>query len=117
MVTHALVDNSLFYYRAIVQSVYDADTIRADIDFGFGHWSHNIPLRLHGINAPEVRGKEKKKGRISRDALRARIGNDQIIVRTHKSGKYGRYLAEIWHNGVNINEWLVEQGYAEYKEY
>ena len=36
-------------------------------------------------------------------------------------GKYGRYLADIWleedGSWVNINDLMVQQGHAEYKEY
>ena len=47
----------------------------------------------------------------------------EVIIETIKDqrGKYGRYLAEIWlpenDRFVNINDQLVAQGHAEYKEY
>ena len=47
------------------------------------------------------------------------ILNKKVIVETikDKKGKYGRYLAEIFLDDVNINDWLVINGYAEYKDY
>ena len=51
------------------------------------------------------------------------ILDKEIIIGTFKDkkGKYGRYLGEIWlpHEGeiINVNDLLVKQGYAEYKEY
>ena len=34
-----------------------------------------------------------------------------------KKGKYGRYIAEVIYEGDNINDWLVTEGLAEYKNY
>ncbi|HFD87662.1 MAG TPA: hypothetical protein ENJ35_08300, partial [Gammaproteobacteria bacterium] len=34
-----------------------------------------------------------------------------------KKGKYGRYIAEILLDGININDALVSNGYAQYRDY
>ena len=39
--------------------VYDGDTVRLDIDCGFGIWKCNTVSRLYGINTPEMRGESK----------------------------------------------------------
>lgn len=105
----------LYAYKAEVTEVYDGDTITADVDLGFNTWRRDEKLRLFGIDAPEVRGEERPQGLISRDALRAKILGKDVIVCTikDKTGKYGRYLAEIYLDGTNINAWLVENNYAE----
>ncbi len=116
-------DAELYHYVAQVQSVYDGDTCRVDIDLGLGIWLRDEKLRLARINAPEVTGESKALGIASRDALRELILGKEIIIETikDKRGKYGRYLAEIWleERGayVNINDELVRLGQAEYKEY
>jgi len=116
-------DAELYHYTAHVLSVYDGDTCRVDIDLGLGIWIRNEKLRLARINAPELTGDTKVAGMASRDALRELIDGKEIIIETIKDqrGKYGRYLAEIWleQNGgfININDELVAQGHAEYKEY
>lgn len=114
------VEKDLYHYRATIKSVYDADTIRVDWDLGAGILLKNEPLRLYGINAPEMRGDEREQGLISRDALRAKIpAGAEVIIKTvqDKKGKYGRYLAEIYLDDLNINKWLVDDGYAVYKDY
>jgi micrococcal nuclease len=96
--------------------VYDGDTIRVDIDLGLGVWLRNQTLRLYGINAPEVAGKEKEQGIEARDWLRAWLWNDrQVLLRTHKDskGKYGRWLAEVFIDNWNINEKMLQLGLAE----
>ena len=116
-------DAELYHYNALVRSVYDGDTCRVDIDLGLGIWIRNEKLRLVRINAPELTGDTKAVGIASRDALREMIDGKEVIIETIKDqrGKYGRYLAEIWlpeNDGfVNINDQLVAQGFAEYKEY
>ncbi len=116
----ASMKNNLHYYQAIVVSVYDGDTVRAHIDFGFGLWGHNQPLRLLRINTPEIRGgtaETKAAGIKARDRLRELVLGKEVIIRTFKSGKYGRYLAEIYLDGLNINDQMVEEGLAVYKVY
>ena len=75
----------MFEYKAIVTAVYDADTITVDIDLGFHIWSRGEKIRLFGINAPEVRGIERPQGLKSRDWLRERILDKEIVLKTHKS--------------------------------
>lgn len=115
---------SLYHYKAVVKKVYDGDTCTVDIDLGLGTWIHREKLRLYRINAPEVRGPERPKGLRSRDFLRNKILGKEVVLETSKDkkGKYGRYLADIWlkddsGNWININDLLVQQGYAVYKDY
>jgi micrococcal nuclease len=104
---------TLYEYRAIIRTCYDGDTVRADIDLGFGIWKFNEPLRLFGINAPEMRNETIIAGRMSRDRLRQRIQGRTVFIRTHKDArdKFGRYLVEIW-DPEHVNQWMVEQGLA-----
>lgn len=105
----------MYEYNARVVSVYDGDTVRADVDVGFSFVSKNMQLRLFGINAPEMTGTTKVQGTRSRDALREMVLNINVVVRTYRdrTEKYGRYLATILLlDGTNVNEWLVDQGYA-----
>ena len=104
----------MFEYSAIITKVYDGDTVTADIDLGFGIWTKKQKLRLSNINAPEVRGANKLAGINSRDALRGKILGKKVIVKTKKDkkGKYGRWIAEVWIDNLNVNNWLVKNGYA-----
>ncbi len=110
--------NNLYFYRAIVVSVYDGDTCRVDLDLGFGIWKKREKIRLARMNAPELKGSTLTAGRQSRDTLRHFILNQHIILETIKDrkGKYGRYLGEIWlkKNGqwLNINDEMVKLGMA-----
>jgi micrococcal nuclease len=125
----------MYEYKAFVTKVYDGDTITVDIELGFGIVTRKQKIRLADINTPEVRGEEREAGLISRDVLREKILHKNIIITTFKDkkGKYGRYIGIIYleefqltegdevvagvTNKVNINNWLVENNYAEYKVY
>jgi len=113
----------LYHYLAKVVSVYDGDTCTVDIDVGLRTWIHEEKLRLTRINAPELIGAQRPAGLASRDFLKSLIENKEIYIRTIKDRqeKYGRYLVEIFvqQNGawVNVNDLMVQNGHAEYKEY
>lgn len=118
------MNDTLYTYKALVISVYDGDTCTVDIDLGLKTWIHHEKIRLARINAPEVRGEEKEDGLRARDFLRALIEGREVLIKTirDKKGKYGRYLGEIFlqdrnQHWVNVNDMLVAEGFAEYKEY
>lgn len=104
----------MYVYNATIVAVYDGDTVRANIDLGFSIHTHSVQLRLQGINAPEMRGDSAAAGLLARDALRTMVLGKAVTINTFKDKqeKYGRYLAEIFCDGVNVNEWLVSNGYA-----
>ena len=107
---------TMYHYKAYIKAVYDGDTVTAVVDLGFLHYQE-MKLRLYGIDTPEMRGPEKEQGKIVRDIVRDLILGKEVEIHTRKDkqGKYGRYLATIISEGVNINDWLVENGHA--KEY
>jgi micrococcal nuclease len=103
-----------YTYKAFVTSVYDGDTITVDIDLGMNTWKNNVKLRLARIDTPEVRGDSREQGLIVRDHVRNLLLDQQIEIKTikDKTGKYGRYIAEVFVGDENINDYLVEQGLA-----
>ena len=112
----------MYEYRAKVISVYDADTMRVDIDLGFGVWLKNQSLRWLGIDAWEVRGEEREDGLVARDRVRELILDKEVILKTYKDskGKYGRWLAEVYTSSTVLLEWensinqqLINEGHAE----
>lgn len=114
------------FENVVCTRVVDGDTIDCLIDFGFG-LTQTHRFRLNRINAPETRGEERTDGLISKSWLITKIEGKQVIIESHKKGKYGRYLAEVFlpqpdvsSNPIgymNINDQMVESGMAEYKEY
>ena len=119
----------MYTYKLDITSIYDGDTLNGVVDLGF-NIRMDIKVRLARINTPEIRTKdldEKARGYAARDFLRELVKNHlekggHFLVQTTKKGKYGRWVAELlydinWHSPKNINDMLVEEGHAEYKEY
>jgi endonuclease YncB( thermonuclease family) len=112
-----------YTYMAKVVRVIDGDTIEADIDLGFHTWRRGERLRLARINAPEPKGGTRQKGLESAQWLRERIQGKWVVIRTiadrkgeDMKGSFGRYLVEIFEDGRNLNDLLVRNGHAEYRQ-
>ncbi|NNM22882.1 MAG: thermonuclease family protein [Flavobacteriaceae bacterium] len=104
----------MYNYKAHIKAVYDGDTVTAVVDLGFLHYQE-MKLRLYGIDTPELRGPEREQGLIVRDILREMILDKEVEIHSYKDkqGKYGRYLATIILDGLNVNQWLVDNGHAQ----
>ena len=109
----------MYKYNAKVVNVVDGDTVDLVVDLGF-HIQIKERFRLHGVNAPESRTKdkqEKKKGLQAKKFVIDRIDQKEVQVDIIKgTGKYGRYLAKIYYKIDNywmcINDDLLSYGYA-----
>lgn len=115
------LEKQLYAYNARVASVYDGDTLRLDVDLGFSQWNMAVPIRLAGLDAPEIRGVERPQGEASRDWLIAQIPpGTWVILKTEKDRnhrdkqeKYGRYLGVIQTvDGVVLNDVMIDEGFA-----
>ena len=105
----------MYHYKATLNRIIDGDTIDVNIDLGFDV-KIKQRVRLYGINTPEVRTKdlkEKEKGIEATEYLK-KILPRTFIIQTilNKRGKYGRVLGIIWVKEENINERMVNEGYA-----
>lgn len=99
-----------------VIKVYDGDTITIASTINMPNSPlYRFSIRLHGIDAPEIRGKsqeEKEAAIISRDKL-ANLVLHQIVTLKHRgTEKYGRVLADVYLNSLHINEWLLQNKLA-----
>ena len=118
-------------YKATITRVIDGDTLEAtiyDSPFFGVMQSTNETLRLARIDAPEVRGVEKKYGLESEEALKELVTvinkcGHIVEVEAEETDSFGRYIAEVWfklkvnNHFTNLSTWMVDCGLAEYKEY
>ncbi len=99
-----------------IVSVYDADTFRVNISGWPAVVGQNVPVRVNGVDAPEIRGKcdsEKQMARQARDfTLNALKSAAAIELRNIRRGKYFRLLADVYVGGVNLSQLLIDNGYA-----
>tara|TARA_A100001015_G_scaffold311334_1_gene414410 strand:+ start:1286 stop:1786 length:501 start_codon:yes stop_codon:yes gene_type:complete len=106
--------------------IIDGDTININ----------NKKIRLHGIDAPELKQKCKKDylklsfyiglnfekeyfcGRTAKVKLKEKINKAKIKCISSGKDKYKRFLATCYKGKINLNKWLVKNGYAvAYKKY
>lgn len=109
----------VFEYQAKVVRVVDGDTVEVDLhkDVGFGlRLDIRKTVRLLGINAPESEGATAKEGLASKALLATLLSpGTEVIMRTEKpdpKDKFGRFLAVIWLDGLNMNEHMIVAGAA-----
>ena len=67
---------------------------------------------MNGINAPEVRGAERKKGLKTKlflgHAIEKAFLSQQLLIESHRDqGKYGRWLITVWDGDINLNELII----------
>jgi micrococcal nuclease len=118
------VKGPAYQYRAKFVRNWDGDTVRLDISLGFGVWLHNQVIRIKDIDAPERRGDTYKEAMDSqRSVEQTLLDADDIVIETYKdkTGKYGRWIADIWFREgdrwLNLGDELVDHGLAVRKEY
>lgn len=107
----------MYTYKAIVNRIFDGDTINVDIDLGFGVMLKDQSLRFLGLDTPEIRGEERPQGLISRNFVVERIPVGSYITITtvkDRKEKFGRYLATVFYGDdmKNLNEELLQNGMA-----
>ena len=103
--------------------IIDGDTIKIN----------SKKIRLHGIDAPEFMQKCKKPyltiifftftkdypcGKISTQKLQKKINNKVITCKILDIDRYKRLIGECYKRNLNLNSWLVSNGYAvAYRKY
>jgi len=107
------------YGTAIVSkviSVYDGDTFRVNIDSLPPIVGKNIRIRLNGLDTPEIQGKcqyEKDLALKARDFVRNKLANAKEIKLTKlQRGKYFRVVADVYLDGVSLEQELLENKLA-----
>jgi len=99
-----------------VIKVYDGDTITIASKMPFPDSPiYKFPVRLLGIDCPEIKGStesEKALAKTARDALSARINGKIVTLKNVTTEKYGRLLADVYIDGENMNHWMLANNYA-----
>ena len=107
-------------YGSVVVSkiikVYDGDTFRCDIKDYPPIVGQNMPIRINGIDCPEMReeNKEIKLLAVKAKYLTAReLENGKIIeLKNMKRGKYFRIVADVVIDGNDLGSMLIREGLA-----
>ena len=122
-----LISNSLFALEiAGTPKIIDGDTLHIN----------EYKIRFEGIDAPEIKQQCKRDylkvssiigftlrknyycGITSKKKLEEKIKNSKIKCISLSKDRYKRYLATCYKDKINLNKWMVRNGYAvAYKRY
>ena len=88
-----------------IQSCYDGDTCTT---------TDGEKIRLACIDTPELRGKKADPipGKAARDYLNDLVAGSTVTIRRITEDRYARTVAEVSKGPMNIQEHLVEKGFA-----
>jgi len=103
----------MYEYGCKVTRVVDGDTVDVILDLGFSIL-HKCRVRLYGIDTPESRNRdkdEKVRGKLAAKFLQDAISNgENVILQTQlkdSKGKFGRVLASVIVDGINVNQQMI----------
>ena len=107
----ALAPPALAQTTITIDRCYDGDTCTS---------TKGEKIRLACIDTPELRGKRADPipAKAARDYLNGLVAGEEVSIRRITKDRYGRTVAELSKDGVNIQERLVDKGFASvYKRY
>jgi len=108
-----------YKYKADVYRVVDGDTFYASVDLGFTV-SVDVKFRLAGIDTSEIfrpkSEEERTHGLLAKDRVSELILNKRIIVISHKTGKYGRWIGEVILDDTTLTQILIDEGFEKLKQ-
>lgn len=93
-------------YPATVAEITDGDTVKLNIDLGFGVSMNRVPIRLAGVFAPE-RGKPGAAEATARLKELMPPG-DPVLLRPvmsivgREQMSFARYVGRVWHHGTDV---------------
>ena len=102
--------------RGKVIKVYDGDTITIASKLPYKSSEiYRFSVRLRGIDSPEIKSKspvEKELAMNSKMSLSNVILGQMVDLKNVSTEKYGRILADVYVDHVNINKWMLENKLA-----
>ncbi len=111
----------MYTYKAKLIRIIDGDTMEVSIDLGF-KINVNKKIRLARIDTPEVfrpqSEDERIHGYLAIDFVKSIFRrNESFTIKTHKQGKYGRWITEVLLNEGNLTDILFENNFQKKENY
>lgn len=103
-----------YIYNARIINVVDGDTVDMLVDLGF-HTYIKDRFRLSGINTAEMNSTDAVERKLAQDAKEWMMSflNKDVVIKSMKKDKYGRYLAYIYKDSeISLNDQMLSLGLA-----
>lgn len=104
----------MYTYNAKITNIVDGDTVDAIVDVGF-RIHMTIRFRLNRIDTEEMHDANIEKRNLAIEAkefLKTTLLDKDVVIQTKKSDAFGRWLAEVVCDNVNVNDVLLEKKLA-----
>ena len=104
----------MYEYSATIVHVIDGDGCWVEAQLGF-YMTVRMPLRILGVNAPEIVGPDRGNGLLAKAFLETilPVGCAVTIKTAKPKDKFGRWLGSITlSDGRDVGTILVESGHA-----
>lgn len=98
-----------------VVSVYDGDTFHVNIWYWPVIIGKNMPIRVNGVDTPEIRGKcdaEKLKALDAKRFTVAFLASGKVQLRNLRRGKYFRIISDVYVGDRSLATELIHAGLA-----
>lgn len=108
-------DTSQNFNKVSLVSVYDGDTIRVHLACKYGVFCKTIPIRVRGVDCPEIRGGSAETAALAKKAkafTKEFLSSGKILLRNCGRDKYFRLLCDVKVNGQSLGEELIKAGHA-----
>ena len=99
----------LNFSSILIESCYDGDTCTT---------INGEKIRLACIDTPELKGKKADPiaAKKARDFLNNLVSNKKVSIRRITNDRYGRTVGELFINGINVQEVIIQKGYGKIYE-
>ena len=93
----------------MIKSCYDGDTCTS---------INGEKIRLACIDTPELKGRKADPipAKEAKDFLNNLVTNEEVSIRRITKDRYGRTVAELFKNDINVQELIVKKGYGKIYE-
>ena len=102
--------------KGVVIKVYDGDTITIASKLPYKESPiYRFSVRLSGIDCPEIKGRDENErtiAELAKKELSNLIMNKVVILENVKTEKYGRVLADVYIDNINLSNYMIEKGLA-----
>lgn len=108
------VENGETLRNVSIASVYDGDTFKINLNCSFAVYCEKVPVRVRGVDCPEIKGKTKKEKALAQKAkafTKEFLSQKPITLTDCGRDKYFRLLCSVTDaGGRDLAEELIRRG-------
>ena len=107
--------NKGIFHTATLASIYDGDTFKVNLQCTEAVLCHNVPVRVKGIDTPELKAKDACEQRAAQQAkafTTSFLQGKKLDLRNCTRDKYFRLLCDVYSEGRSLASELIKRRLA-----